>query len=986
MLYMTVVVRKIGGFLRTFLFLAFFLSPPPLFAYWVWSPESGKFVNPETEVKETPQEQYDYALEFYKKKNFKQATGHLRLLLKKYPGAQVAPEAQYRLGVIYEERGDYYKAFRAYRDLLQRYPQTERMSEVIEKEFRIGNVFLSGRRAKMMGFAILPSGPRAIEVFKHISEVAPYSEYGEKAEFHLGLAYKKTNQFEEAIQAFQQLIDQHPESKLVPQARFQIADTSYLQSVAATRDQRVIDRAAQEIDHFLAHYPDSSISDKAARLRQEIDEKNAEKNYRIALFYEKENFLDSAFIYYRDVAQRYPQTRWGPKAKERLGALERPAEFLKSQEAGIASKKEKILGEIRSVGDSEEARKKELEWQLKKLEKEEKEIKKSKPETLKRRKAALRQKEKELQEKWKALQKKRRRFAKNPSEDLHLTFDRWEASLEKEKADLAHEKLQIESWGKSLGVRTTPLLREFVPFAKGSPSPVEQVEQVETKRFKQLAHQKKKILEEKEGLYRQYEKLLGLKGFPRQAGRNFETTHRQLETQAREIENLEKKLEEKERLYKEHFGTPAWQALWRVPTGVLGRSAGVLNPFEGVSRREWRFKSAEGLKRLEREWQQKVSDQQVLVEAVAKAFDDELARAEENRLTVKAEGEGTDAVTLRRAIKQHEREIRGRYNEIQDRDDRKNELLEELERTLHEGKKRTEGPVTQTGKILTAPARGIYAFSKSFLFGLPEKDVQLTREANRPPSQGTDSADVRALREQIELESLLIEARNQEIEKLKRELETLRAEASLAGGVQSRPLLVKVPYVFIREAIVSANRLVPKKDRKEKLIGQLNRETERLERLKKELLEIENLLQKKGKKGPLEKKAAPHREPSLDPNTVRDEILSLHKQLEVQKTDFAQARENFEKNRWDKLSKGREKVRTEKRKRIEGELIELIEAEQRIDEEEKEILAKKKEMAERLELHHERDQINAQLNEIEKRKSALGEESRRFRSQTLPSP
>jgi hypothetical protein len=46
-----------------------------------------------------------------------------------------------------------------------------------------------------MGLNILPSGPRAIEVFKHIAEAAPFSEYGDRAQFHLGLAHKKLNRF-----------------------------------------------------------------------------------------------------------------------------------------------------------------------------------------------------------------------------------------------------------------------------------------------------------------------------------------------------------------------------------------------------------------------------------------------------------------------------------------------------------------------------------------------------------------------------------------------------------------------------------------------------------------------------------------------------------------------------------------------------------------------------------------------------------------------
>lgn len=978
----------------------------PAYSAWVWSPESGRFVNPDAAVQETPQEQYDYALEFYKNKDLKEATSQLRLLLKRFPGARVAPEAQYRLGVIYEETGDYYKAFRAYRDLLERYPQSERVAEAVEREFRIGNLFLSGRRAKVMGLAILPSGPRAIEVFKHIAEAAPYSEYGDKAQFHLGLAYKKTNHFEEALQAFQTLIDQHPASKLVPQARFQIADSSYLQSVIATRDQHVMDRASKEIDKFLSHYPDSSVSDKAARLRQEIDEKNAEKNYRIGLFYEKENFLDSAFIYYRDVSDRYPHTQWGKKAMERLKALEKPADYLKAQEAEVVSKKEGLLKELQAVGETDLARRKEIEWELERVEKQEKEVQKSKPEMMKRRQAALHQKEKDLAEKWKALKKKKKRFSKNPSEDLVLAFERWEASLEKEQNELFQEKLQIKEWGRSLGVRTKPLLAELIPFRKEALSPLEQVQQVEAERFVEIGQEKAKLLGEKEDLYREYEKLLVAQGLGGSQDPAFEAERAKLDREIQEIKGLEEKLQEKENLYKKHFGVPSWQAVWRVPTRVIGRSVDVLNPFEGSPRKGWEAKSAEELRDLKERWQAKIAQQKALVDVIAHAFDSELARAEEERLTQKVEEEGVDATTLRRTIKQLERQIRSHYNEIQDRNDRKNELLEELDRAIHHRDETGMGPMGQTGKVLSAPARGFYSFWKAFLFGLPERDVTLTREAGRV-SLETDKADlIGELKEQIELESLLIDARNTEIERLKREVEGLRARTSLDSKLDFRSLLVKFPYVFVREAIVSANRLIPKKARNDELIEQLNRETEKLERLKSDLGEIEILLAKKGKRR-LRSESTPSApaprisEPATtgirpDQSALRDEIQSLQKQLAVRVSTYEHEREGFEKIRWDKLSKERGKGRTEKLRELEEDLVRLIQTEQKLSEEEQELLSKKREVVQQFleglppdlftkELTLEREQINSRLNELQKRKTTLGEEVKRFRPQALPS-
>ncbi len=145
----------------TFLFI-FVWIPTLAQAYWVWSPEEGKFVNSETESQDAADEQYHYAMQFYNEKNLDEAIKQLERLLETYPAAPIAAEAQYRLGVIYEEKDDFGKAFNAYKKILESYPQSDRLHEVIEREFRIGNLFLSGKKGKLMGLEILPSNSKAV--------------------------------------------------------------------------------------------------------------------------------------------------------------------------------------------------------------------------------------------------------------------------------------------------------------------------------------------------------------------------------------------------------------------------------------------------------------------------------------------------------------------------------------------------------------------------------------------------------------------------------------------------------------------------------------------------------------------------------------------------------------------------------------------------------------------------------------------------------
>ncbi|NCC59244.1 MAG: outer membrane protein assembly factor BamD, partial [Synergistales bacterium] len=133
-------------------------------ADWVWSPEQGKFINTESETQSGAEDLFDNALDLYKEKKLDKAAEQFQLLLKQYPRSRVAPEAQYRLGTLYEEKSDYVQAHKTYQALIKSYPQSERFEEVVEREYQIGNMFLSGKKGKLMGLEIRPSLPLAIEV------------------------------------------------------------------------------------------------------------------------------------------------------------------------------------------------------------------------------------------------------------------------------------------------------------------------------------------------------------------------------------------------------------------------------------------------------------------------------------------------------------------------------------------------------------------------------------------------------------------------------------------------------------------------------------------------------------------------------------------------------------------------------------------------------------------------------------------------------
>ncbi len=860
--------KKVLTFFFLFNFLLIFSISG--WAYWVWSPESGKFVNPEGAVQDTAEEQYDYAMQLYKEKDLDEAADQFKHLLKKYPGSRIAPEAQYRLGVIQEEKGDYLKAFGAYKTLVESYPQSERVNEVIEREFRIGNLFLSGKKAKLMGMEILPSLSKAVEIFQHIVKQAPYGEWGDKAQFRLGLAHKKGGQYSEAIEAFQAFIDQYPKSELLPEARFQMAEISYLRSAAQVRDQRALEDASKYVDSFLTRYPDTDASEQAAKLRQQIDEKNAEKNYRIGLYYEKENYLSSALIYYSDVAERYPDTAYGKKAAEKLKSLKEPTTFITDQEKEVRESIQVLEAKLKGISDQDAAEKGKLKREIERLTKREKSLEKNKGESLNRREKDIKRREGELKGKYKNLKNKKKLLKTNTSDDFKRAIERWEASLDEEKNQLEEEKSQLHDWRKTLGIEPRKFSLDILPFVGEAPSELDEVRATGARKLYKLSEEKRILLDEKEVLYKQVGELnailenfeikrMGLDEIERalekvdpKGGGDLLRQKEELASLRERIDALNRDLNAQKALYEKQFGAADWLTWIKTSQQVVTASSGtvakslqkswqMVNPFDGRSS-GLESKSLEELLSLRMHLKEKIVATQTMADTLSRAFDEELALQERKRLMAQLDrpGSETDVRELRKSVKQLEKSIRGGYEEIQDRHAQKRDLLKELKTVLDTEKDR-EQVLVKAGRTAARPAVGFFRFWKVFLFGLPDKDVETTREAAQI-TDGEASEQARKLKEEIELESLLIEIRHREIKNLEKELEILKAKASLAGGYQFRSSYVKIPYTLIGEAIDKARRMLPSQDRQEALINRMNDETKQLDHFRQELKQVETAI------------------------------------------------------------------------------------------------------------------------------------------------
>lgn len=302
-----------------------FLSLQPAHAYWIWTPKSGKWVNPKNLPKDDPKEQFAYAKSYFDNNKFEEAKREFRKLLKAYPKSAEAAEGQYYLGLTEEKQGKLYEAYQAYQMVIDKYPFSERIQEIIELEYKIAEKFMAGEKRKALGITLPVDNP-AIEIFGKVVENSTYGPLAPKAQYKLGLVLKGLMRYYEAEDEFNKVVSRYPDNEWSAAAKFQIASCRASLSKGFAYDQGSAQEAKEKFEAFVKEHPDAVLSLDAEKNINQIREKEAEASYNIAVFYEKQRAFDSAKIYYNNVINDYAQSSWAAQAAAKLQTMEQKNE------------------------------------------------------------------------------------------------------------------------------------------------------------------------------------------------------------------------------------------------------------------------------------------------------------------------------------------------------------------------------------------------------------------------------------------------------------------------------------------------------------------------------------------------------------------------------------------------------------------------------------------------------------------------------------
>jgi outer membrane protein assembly factor BamD len=267
------------------------------------------------------QELFSKAQEAEKRGNMKRAIKAYRTLVKRYPRDTLAAGALYRMAQLQEETRQYLKAAQSYNVLTEKFAKSERFDESIEALFRIGEMYLAGRKVKLFGIPFKASMEEAASIFTAIIRNAPYGKYTARATFNLGRAREKQGSNEAALAAYQSVVEKFPNDPLAVDAQYQIGYIYAGATRSGTYDPNAAAKAKTGFQDFLYRHPNSEKSAQARENLQKLESKQASTAFEIARYYDKQKAYRAAAIYYNDVIRQQPGSREGDRAKKRISEL-----------------------------------------------------------------------------------------------------------------------------------------------------------------------------------------------------------------------------------------------------------------------------------------------------------------------------------------------------------------------------------------------------------------------------------------------------------------------------------------------------------------------------------------------------------------------------------------------------------------------------------------------------------------------------------------
>jgi outer membrane protein assembly factor BamD len=170
------------------------------------------------------------------------------------------------------------------------------------------------------------SYPEAEKFFEYVKTKYPFSKYAPLAELRSADAKFDQDLWAEAIEAYKQFVQLHPNHEEVEYAEYRQGLSHFKQAPgdfalfppAYEKDQRQLKLASEVLSKFLEKHPGSKFAADARKVLDQANARLAEHEWYVAEFYFKRKRWEGAAGRYEALVDKYPGSKHEPEALLKL--------------------------------------------------------------------------------------------------------------------------------------------------------------------------------------------------------------------------------------------------------------------------------------------------------------------------------------------------------------------------------------------------------------------------------------------------------------------------------------------------------------------------------------------------------------------------------------------------------------------------------------------------------------------------------------------
>jgi outer membrane protein assembly factor BamD len=268
-------------------------------------------------------DQLDVAEQAFTNRDFSITKHAAHRIVRIWPLSDYAPRAQYLLGRCLEAEGKDEAAFNAYQAIIEKYPRSENFQEILQRQYLIAGRFLDGQWFRLWNTVpIYPSMDETAKLYVKIVNNGPYSEVAPHAQLRIGVAHEKEKNYSDAVKAYETAADRYHDQPVIAADALYHEGVSYQKEAStAEYDQSTAGKSIAAYTDFITLYPEDPRVPAAQRTIVALKAEQVRGNFVIAQFYEKSKKWAGAIVYYNEVLQLDPNSRYAPQARQRIEAL-----------------------------------------------------------------------------------------------------------------------------------------------------------------------------------------------------------------------------------------------------------------------------------------------------------------------------------------------------------------------------------------------------------------------------------------------------------------------------------------------------------------------------------------------------------------------------------------------------------------------------------------------------------------------------------------